>query len=71
MPTAVLGIIHQFTTVHSDQAKLVKRARLKDVFNVGAAIGVTGDYLERAQVLVVGEGANVLCVDVAHGHSPR
>ena len=33
----------------------------------GAAIGVTGDYLERAQELVK-VGCNVLCVDVAHGH---
>jgi IMP dehydrogenase len=34
---------------------------------VGAAIGVTGDYQERAAELVKA-GANVLCVDVAHGH---
>ena len=61
-----LGIIHRYNSP-TDQAKLVKRARMKDVNNVGAAIGVTGDYLERAQALVQ-EGANVLCVDVAHGH---
>ena len=61
-----LGIIHRYNSP-ADQANLVKRARLKDTKNVGAAIGVTGDYLERAQA-VVEEGANVLCVDVAHGH---
>ena len=33
----------------------------------GAAIGVTGDYLERAQELVKA-GCNLLCLDVAHGH---
>ena len=33
----------------------------------GAAIGATGDYLERAQELVKA-GCNLLCVDVAHGH---
>ena len=35
---------------------------------VGAAIGVVGDYLERAQELVQA-GADVLVVDVAHGDS--
>jgi len=32
-----------------------------------AAIGITGDYLERAQELVK-NGCNVLLIDVAHGH---
>ena len=32
-----------------------------------AAIGVTGDYLDRAEALVM-SGAKILCVDVAHGH---
>lgn len=35
---------------------------------VGAAIGVRGDYLERASKLVQA-GVDVLVVDVAHGHS--
>ncbi len=61
-----LGIIHRYNSP-ADQASLVRRAKLKDTKNVGAAIGVTGDYLERAQA-VVDSGANVLCVDVAHGH---
>ena len=61
-----LGIIHRYNTP-TDQAKLVKKAKLHGLTNVGAAIGVTGDYLERAQALVEA-GANVLCVDVAHGH---
>ena len=34
---------------------------------VAAAIGVTGDYLERAEMLVAA-GATILCLDVAHGH---
>ena len=61
-----LGIIHRYNTAN-DQARLVKKAKLKGVPVVGAAIGVTGDFLERAQALVE-EGANVLCIDVAHGH---
>src|SRR5947209_7024788 len=35
---------------------------------VGAAIGAVGDYLERAEALVAA-GADVLVVDIAHGHS--
>lgn len=35
---------------------------------VGAAVGITGDYLERAEELY-DSGADVLVVDVAHGHS--
>lgn len=34
---------------------------------VGAAIGVTGDFLERAQELVR-SGADLLTIDTAHGH---
>lgn len=35
---------------------------------VGAAIGATGDYLERATELIKA-GADVLVIDIAHGHS--
>ncbi len=35
---------------------------------VGAAIGVVGDYLERAEALI-DAGADVLVLDVAHGHA--
>ena len=34
---------------------------------VGAAVGVVGDYIERARALIIA-GVNILCVDVAHGH---
>ncbi len=37
---------------------------------VGAALGATGDFLERAQELY-GKKADVLCIDTAHGHSER
>jgi IMP dehydrogenase len=37
---------------------------------VGAAIGVTGDYLERAEALVKAK-ADVVAIDTAHGHSRR
>jgi len=35
---------------------------------VGAAVGVKGDYLERTEALLQA-GADVLVVDIAHGHS--
>jgi IMP dehydrogenase len=37
---------------------------------VGAAIGATGDFLERAQELARGS-ADVLAIDTAHGHTTR
>ena len=36
----------------------------------GAAIGVSGDYLERARELI-NAGADVLVIDTAHGHSTK
>ncbi len=41
-----------------------KRGRLL----VGAAIGVKGDYIERAEALIE-SGCDVICIDIAHGHS--
>ena len=35
---------------------------------MGAAVGATGDYLERAAE-VMRAGADVLVIDIAHGHS--
>ena len=35
---------------------------------VGAAVGVKGDYMERTESLL-GAGADVIVVDIAHGHS--
>jgi len=46
------------------QATKDPRGRLR----VGAAIGVRGDYLERAEALVAAE-ADALVIDIAHGHS--
>jgi len=60
-----IGIIHRYNTI-SEQANLVKKAKEKTE-RVAAAIGVSGDYLDRALALYE-SGAKVLCVDVAHGH---
>jgi len=66
-----LAVIHRYNTI-VEQGRLVSLAataigEISDTPMVAAAIGVTGDYLERATT-VVALGANVLCVDVAHGH---
>tara|TARA_R100001126_G_C4882390_1_gene180004 strand:+ start:1444 stop:2475 length:1032 start_codon:yes stop_codon:yes gene_type:complete len=60
-----LGIIHRYNTIEQ-QAKLVSKASKNGLQIVGAAIGITGDYIERATALVEA-GAQVLCLDVAHG----
>ena len=63
-----LGIIHRYNTIEK-QAELVRAVKNGNgKFAItGAAIGVTGDYLDRAAA-IVREGCTVLCVDVAHGH---
>jgi IMP dehydrogenase len=61
------AIIHRYNTLE-EQARHIQRAHAKggDI-NIGAAIGVTGDYVERASAALE-TGATFLCIDVAHGH---
>ncbi len=61
-----LGIAHRYNTI-AQQAKLVHIAHAAGSKNIGGAVGVSGDYLNRAKSLVMA-GANVICVDIAHGH---
>ena len=58
-----LGIIHRFLPIE-EQASQVGRVTLGPS---AAAIGVTGDFIERAQELF-NNGCNTLLIDVAHGH---
>jgi IMP dehydrogenase len=60
-------------TVKDIQKKLKYPSAAKDSQGrllVGAAIGATGDFLERAQELH-GRKVDVLAIDTAHGHSER
>ncbi len=60
-------------TVKDIQKKLKYPGAAKDQQGrllVGAAVGATGDYLERAQEMVRNK-CDVLAVDSAHGHSTR
>jgi IMP dehydrogenase len=60
-------------TVKDIQKKLAYPNAAKDSqgrLRVGAAVGATGDFLERAQELV-GRKVDVIAIDTAHGHSAR
>ena len=60
-------------TVKDIQKKIAYPDACKDKLGrlrVGAAIGATGDYLDRAAALIKA-GADVLVIDTAHGHSTR
>jgi IMP dehydrogenase len=66
---ALKGLI----TVKDIQKKLKYPNSAKDSqgrLRVGAAVGATGDFLERAQELV-GRKVDVLAIDTAHGHTSR
>jgi len=63
----IIGLITSKDILKMEQyphASKDKKGRLL----VGAAVGVRGDYLERAEALL-DAGADVLVVDIAHGHS--
>lgn len=77
-----IGIIHRMTTspIQADEVRRAKAAVVdaaaypnatrdaRGRLRVGAAVGVKGDALARASMLVEA-GADVLVVDVAHGHA--
>jgi len=59
-----MAIIHRYNTI-DEQCKHIECLPASCV--VGAAIGVTGDYLERAMELYKAQ-CRIFCVDIAHGH---
>ncbi len=62
------GVLHRYNTI-PEQTDMVTQVTsgTNAESPVAAAIGATGDFLERAEELV-GAGAEILCIDVAHGH---
>ena len=58
------GIVHRYDSIDI-QCHHIECLPAETI--VGAAIGTSGDYLERATALY-DAGARILCVDVAHGH---
>jgi len=66
-------VLKGLITVKDIQKKLKYPSAAKDSqgrLRVGAAIGATGDFLERAQELVR-KKVDVIVIDTAHGHSER
>lgn len=65
------AVIHRYNTINEQlrQAKIAMTKCNDQYYNVtiGGAVGVSGDYLERAQELRKAH-AKFICVDVAHGH---
>ena len=61
-----LGVLHRYNTI-DEQVRMVEEVFSRRVSNFAVAVGVSGDYLERAEVLV-GAGVETFCLDVAHGH---
>ena len=56
------GILHRYNSTYEQVHSLKRIEGVK-----AAAVGVTGDYADRALKLV-DAGASIICVDVAHGH---
>ena len=61
-----LAVVHRYNTIE-EQASILDGIIVKANCNAAAAIGTSGDYLERATALY-DVGVKILCVDVAHGH---
>jgi len=59
-----ISIIHRYNSIEEQSAMI---ASLGGEVLVGAAVGVSGDFMDRA-VSAVAAGAKVICIDVAHGH---
>lgn len=63
----IVGLITSKDILKIDEYPYASKDR-KGRLLVGAAVGVKGDYLERTEALLEA-GADVLVVDIAHGHS--
>ena len=57
-----MGVIHRYNTIQ-EQVKMCSQGGWRRA----AAVGVSGDYLERSQEIYE-SGIRTLCLDVAHGH---
>lgn len=68
-----LGVIHRYNSIKeqvdivSDVFETLHEENNSSIGAIAAAVGVSGDYLDRATALY-DAGVRVLCVDIAHGH---
>jgi IMP dehydrogenase len=62
------GIIHRYNSI-DEQCRKIRAPVVVKVpnINIGAAVGISDDFLLRAKMLV-NSGVTFLCIDVAHGH---
>ena len=58
------GVMHRYCSIEEQSSVIREAADHAEVFG---AVGVTGDYYDRAGALI-DAGAVGICVDVAHGH---
>jgi IMP dehydrogenase len=65
------AIIHRYNTIEEQthEIKIIRSLHDHSLDNlvIGGAIGVSGDFLDRAAALYE-VGASFICVDIAHGH---
>lgn len=62
-----LGLLHRFLPAES-QAGMVRALKAEGHNLIGASVGVTDDEKARAELLIAA-GANLITIDIAHGHS--
>lgn len=62
-----VGILHRFLSIE-DQTAQVRKVKESGAQIVAASVGVNDDFKQRAHSLVQ-SGANLLTIDIAHGHS--
>ena len=60
------AIVHRYNNLEQQRA-MVKDAMTAGAKVVGVAVGISGDFVERAQACLK-SGASFVCIDVAHGH---
>ena len=66
-----IGIIHRFLPTYAHAVEVEKVKAAGDDLLVGVAVGTDHDMMERAKSCVAA-GADVLVLDIAHGHAdPR
>jgi len=63
-----VAIIHRYNSIEEQTGIIASVIASEEDCLIGAAVGVTGDYLERALALYAAE-VDFICLDVAHGHS--
>ena len=62
----VLSIMHRYNSPR-EQLESLSNAKKAGTRVMGAAIGITGDFMARVRSMVA-MGVDVVCLDVAHGH---